>query len=127
MTISRPGAAEPWQMTPNDSDDRRHRGMSAGEGPVADQGPVLGLPTEDGPAATPLVLELVIAGTEPLSGTVRPADGTCPIAFHGWIDLMGALSSLGAGSGVVRQQSLASLKIGEVTDTRPRLQRVTLA
>jgi hypothetical protein len=114
-------------MTPSDSDDRRHRGVSAGERPVADEGPVWGLPTEDAPAATPLVLELVIAGTEPLTGTIRPADGKCPIAFHGWIDLMGALSSLGARSGIVRQQSLASLKIGEVADTRPRLQRVTLA
>jgi hypothetical protein len=46
----------------------------------------------------PLVLELVIAGTDPLSGTVRPAGESAPIAFHGWIDLMGALSSLGVGS-----------------------------
>lgn len=95
-------------MTPNDSDDRRHRGVSANDGPVADEGPVWGLPTEDAPAAIPLVLELVIAGTEPLSGTIGPADGKCPIAFHGWIDLMGALSSLGATSCGVRQQSLAS-------------------
>jgi hypothetical protein len=44
------------------------------------------------------VLELVIEETEPMSGTVGPAGCECPIAFHGWIDLMGALSSLGADS-----------------------------
>jgi hypothetical protein len=45
-------------------------------------------------AARPLVLELIIAGTEPLTGTVRPVGGP-PVAFHGWIDLMAAISSLG--------------------------------
>jgi hypothetical protein len=82
--------------------------VSAGEGPVADEGPVRGLPGEAAPAASPLVLELVITGTEPVSGTVGPVDGAGPIAFHGWIDLMGALSSLGARSCAARQQSLAS-------------------
>jgi hypothetical protein len=57
----------------------------------------------------PLVLELVIAGTDPLSGTVRPAGGEAAIAFHGWIDLMGAISSLGAGpAGVPGRGSLIS-------------------
>jgi len=45
----------------------------------------------------PLVLELVIADTDPLTGTVRPAGGRAPVAFHGWIDLMAAISSLGGG------------------------------
>jgi hypothetical protein len=45
----------------------------------------------------PLVLELIIAATEPLTGTVRPADGVAPVPFHGWIDLMAAISSLGGG------------------------------
>ena len=48
-------------------------------------------------AACPLVLELIIAGTEPLTGTVRPVGGGDPVAFHGWIDLMAAISSLGGG------------------------------
>jgi len=113
----------------NDSDDRRHRGVSAGERPAADESPVWGLPAEAAPAASPLVLELVIDGTEPMSGTVRPVDGTCPIAFHGWIDLMGALSSLGLK--VLRHPAaesgqLSCLKIGEFADTQPRLQSVTL-
>jgi hypothetical protein len=75
-------------MTLNDRDDRRHGGVPA-DAACAER------------PASPLVLELVIAGTEPLSGTVRAAGGEVPIAFHGWIDLMSALSSLGAGSRAV--------------------------
>jgi hypothetical protein len=44
----------------------------------------------------PLVLELVIASTEPLSGTVGSADSAHRLAFQGWIDLMSAISTLGA-------------------------------
>jgi hypothetical protein len=45
-----------------------------------------------------LVLKLVIADTEPLSGSVsRPG---CPsqTVFHGWIDLISAINSLRAAS-----------------------------
>ena len=42
-----------------------------------------------------LVLELVIAEGEPLNGTVGPASGP-RMAFHGWIDLMSAISTLRA-------------------------------
>jgi hypothetical protein len=50
------------------------------------------------PLAGWLVLELVIADTEPLSGSVgRPG---CPsrTAFCGWIDLMSAINGLRAAS-----------------------------
>jgi len=75
--------------------------VPANDGPVGGEWPTLAVPVEAAPATTGLVLELVIAGTEPLSGTVRQADSEDLIAFHGWIDLMGALSSLGARSGAV--------------------------
>jgi len=68
-------------MTLSDRDDRNGGGRPAG----------------DGPQPGPLVLELVIGGTDPPSGTVRRTGGEPVIAFHGWIDLMGAISSLGAG------------------------------
>lgn len=45
-------------------------------------------------AAGPLVLELTIAGTEPLRGTVRATGGESGISFHGWIDLMAAISEI---------------------------------
>jgi len=45
-----------------------------------------------------LVLELVIAEGEPLSGTVGLASGP-RVAFHGWIDLMSAISTLRADAG----------------------------
>jgi hypothetical protein len=68
-----------------------------GPGPAARDEPG----DEDGPetisrACSPLVLELVIAGTEPLSGTVGPAGGEARLDFHGWIDLMVAISTLDA-------------------------------
>jgi hypothetical protein len=47
--------------------------------------------------AGPVVLELIIAGTEPISGTVRRAGSEDTQAFHGWIDLMTIIGSLGAG------------------------------
>jgi hypothetical protein len=59
------------------------------------------------------VLELIIAGTEPLTGTVRPA-GQAPVAFHGWIDLMAAISSLGRAC-----QAQPSLPGGDLGRSRP--------
>lgn len=50
-------------------------------------------------ATCPLVLELVISATNPLSGTVRRSGGDRPVGFRGWIDLMGAISALSAGHG----------------------------
>ncbi len=47
--------------------------------------------------ADPVVLELIIVGTEPISGTVRRAGSEHTKAFHGWIDLMSIVGSLGAG------------------------------
>jgi hypothetical protein len=47
----------------------------------------------------PLVLELVISATNPLSGTVGRLGGDTPVVFRGWIDLMGAISGLSAGHG----------------------------
>ena len=44
-----------------------------------------------------LVLELILADGEPLSGTVGPPGGRAPLAFHGWIDLMSAIHMLRAG------------------------------
>jgi hypothetical protein len=50
-------------------------------------------------ASCPLVLELVISATNPLSGTVGRSGGNAPVVFRGWIDLMGAISALSAGHG----------------------------
>jgi hypothetical protein len=55
-------------------------------------------PEQQTGAACPLVLELVIAATEPPTGTIRAAGSAAPVAFHGWIDLMAAISSLGERS-----------------------------
>jgi hypothetical protein len=55
------------------------------------------LPADQPGLAHPLALELIIAATEPLTGTVGPAGGGFPVPFHGWIDLMAAISSLGGG------------------------------
>jgi hypothetical protein len=49
-------------------------------------------PRTDG--AVPLVLELVIAGTDPMHGTVGQQGEGAAIAFRGWIDLMSAINSL---------------------------------
>jgi hypothetical protein len=46
-----------------------------------------------------LVLRLVIAATDPLTGTVELAGQAPGITFHGWIDLMGAVSALAASQG----------------------------
>ncbi|HEY2505990.1 MAG TPA: hypothetical protein VGI58_05705 [Streptosporangiaceae bacterium] len=43
----------------------------------------------------PLVLQLVIDATDPVRGTVTSRDRAATIAFHGWIDLMSAISELG--------------------------------
>ena len=81
-------------MTLSNHDDRQRGGVPAGDGPRVS--PSAGADDQFG-AAGQLVLELIIAGTEPLSGTIRPAGSESPVPFHGWIDLMGAISSLGAG------------------------------
>jgi hypothetical protein len=44
-----------------------------------------------------LILELVIAETEPLSGTVGPAGREARLDLHGWIDLTSAITTFGAG------------------------------
>jgi hypothetical protein len=63
-----------------------------------DPGPDLPAGYDQQPSqAHPLVLELIVAGTEPLAGTVGPAGGGLRVPFHGWIDLMAAISSLGGG------------------------------
>ena len=49
------------------------------------------------PVTRLLVLELILADGEPLSGTVGPPGGRAPLAFHGWIDLMSAIHMLRAG------------------------------
>jgi hypothetical protein len=46
-----------------------------------------------------LVLKLVIAATDPLTGTVEPPGQAPGIAFHGWIDQMGTISDLAARHG----------------------------
>jgi hypothetical protein len=45
-----------------------------------------------------LVLELVICGSQPLSGQVGPAGAPHCIPFHGWIDLMSAIHTLCASA-----------------------------
>jgi hypothetical protein len=56
--------------------------------------------TFDDPAEidhAPVVLELVIAGTEPLSGTIGLAGSPQRRPFRGWIDLMSVIATLRAG------------------------------
>ena len=48
---------------------------------------------ETGPER-PLVLELTISGSRPLSGRIGPAGTPDRIAFRGWIDLMSAIHAL---------------------------------
>ncbi len=59
-------------------------------------GPQTKVPGPRTEEAGPLVLELVIAGTDPMRGTVGRRGHGSPIAFQGWIDLMSAINSLGA-------------------------------
>jgi hypothetical protein len=51
-----------------------------------------------GPAGA-LVLKLVIAATDPLTGTVELPGQAPGISFNGWIDLMSAVSALAASDG----------------------------
>jgi len=44
------------------------------------------------------VLELVVCGSQPLSGQVGPAGAPHRIPFHGWIDLMSAIHTLCASA-----------------------------
>ena len=50
-------------------------------------------------AAPGLVLELVLAAGEPLSGTVGPIGGTARVPIHGWIALMSVIGQLRATAG----------------------------
>lgn len=52
-----------------------------------------------GITAPGLVLELVLAAGEPLSGTVGPIGGSARVPFHGWIALMSAIGQLRASAG----------------------------
>ncbi len=52
-----------------------------------------------GKAAPGLVLELVLAAGEPLSGTVGPIGGSARVPFHGWIALMSAIGQFRATTG----------------------------
>jgi hypothetical protein len=64
-----------------------------------EESPLQGESSVSGRRGSPLlVLELVIAEGEPLSGTVGLAGGS-PVAFRGWIDLMSAISALRAAAG----------------------------
>ena len=53
-----------------------------------------------GAAAPGLVLELVLAAGEPLSGTVGPIGGSARVPFHGWIALMSAIGQLRAAASI---------------------------
>jgi hypothetical protein len=82
--VHSPRAGDFCLMTPNDASRWPGRNLPADH-------------QQQPGTARPLVLELIIAGTEPLTGTIRTAGRGAPVAFHGWIDLMAAVSSLGAG------------------------------
>ena len=69
-------------MTSSDPDPRPQ--------PTAETEPATQRPGTD----PPLVLELVIVGTDPISGTVGRAGDGDRHAFHGWIDLMSLMGSL---------------------------------
>ena len=43
---------------------------------------------------SPLIVELHIAGLQPLSGHASLPGAAAPISFHGWIDLMSAIGTL---------------------------------
>ncbi len=69
-------------MTSEHAGDRGQGGPASADGAAE----------PDRPAS--VVLELVIAGTEPLSGTVGLAGSGPRRAFHGWIDLMSIIGAL---------------------------------
>ena len=48
-------------------------------------------------------IEIVVDGTEPLSGRVS-ADGQPPVAFSGWLPLMGILERLTASAQISPQR-----------------------
>jgi len=50
-----------------------------------------------------LILELAVAAGEPLSGTIGLIGEPSRVSFHGWIDLMGAISRLRSGEDVSEQ------------------------
>jgi hypothetical protein len=61
--------------------------------------------SEPGAQAFPLVLELSLAGDDPVSGTVGIVGGPPATPFHGWIDLMSAINSLWADANQTRRPS----------------------
>jgi len=51
-------------------------------------------PGTESPSMASFLLSLRLGGTDPPRGTISPAEGTGAQAFHGWIDLMGAINRL---------------------------------
>lgn len=51
-------------------------------------------PGTEFPSMASFLLSLRLGGTDPPRGTISPAEGTEAQAFHGWIDLMGAINRL---------------------------------
>ncbi len=77
------------------SDGSERPGRTGGDRPEPSVTAAPGTP----PPAGRLVLDLIIADTEPLSGSVGCPGSPSRTAFHGWIDLMSAINSLRAASG----------------------------
>jgi hypothetical protein len=75
------------------SEDCHGCGQPGGDRPEHAHQPASG---GQGPLTQPLVLELILGGGEPLSGTVGNPGDPAPVAFHGWIDLMSAIHLLRA-------------------------------
>jgi hypothetical protein len=69
------------------------RGLTVTSSPRRDGGG-----PESGGLADPLVLELSLAGGDPVNGTIRVVGGPPATPFHGWIDLMSAINSLRAAA-----------------------------
>ncbi len=61
-------------------------------------------PQARGLPAGSLVLRLVIADTEPLSGWIGPQQAAVALDFSGWIGLMSAINELRAGQHGVTPQ-----------------------
>jgi hypothetical protein len=77
------------------ADDPSGAGRTGGDRPVVSGQAAADAP---GPPARSLVLQLVIAPTEPLSGSVGPQQQPAVrVDFSGWIGLMSAINELRAG------------------------------
>jgi hypothetical protein len=87
--------AATWRRSALAADDPSGSGRTGGDRPAVTgqaAAPEPGLPTRS------LVLRLVIADTEPLSGSVSAADlPEVRVDFSGWISLMSAINELRAG------------------------------